>query len=113
MLSDFYEEPEKIIKAAEPLRFHGNEVILFHVLDSQEIAPGFRQPVLLEDMETHASLEVSPEYARNEYRTRIDAHIQTLRDKARGAGMDYFLMNTSRPLDEGLREYLAVRQGRL
>jgi len=27
--------------------------------------------------------------------------------------MDYFLMNTGRPLDEGLREYLAVRQGRM
>jgi len=27
--------------------------------------------------------------------------------------MEYFLMNTARPLDEGLREYLAVRKGRL
>jgi uncharacterized protein (DUF58 family) len=113
VLSDFYEKPETIIQTVEPLRYHGNEVILFHVLDPHEIKPKFREPVLLVDMENETSaLEVSPEYARNEYRKRIDGHIEALKSKARGAGMDYFLMDTSRPLDEGLREYLQVRKGR-
>jgi len=113
VLSDFYERPEVIIKTVEPLRFKGNEVILFHVLDPQEIKPAFREPVLLVDMENaREALEVSPEYARNEYRRRIDRHIEDLSSKARSAGLDYFLMNTARPLDEGLREYLAVRKGR-
>ena len=113
VLSDFYEQPDIIIDTVQPLRYHGNEVILFHMLDPQEIAPKFREPVLLVDMENAGhSLEVSPEYARHEYRAKIDAHIEALKHKARGAGLDYFLMNTSRPLDEGLREYLAVRKGR-
>ena len=114
VLSDFYEQPETIVKTVEPLRFRGNEVILFHVLDAQEIKPKFREPVLLVDMEdSHASLEVSPEYAREEYRRKIDSHIEDLSSAARAAGLEYFLMNTDRPLDEGLREYLAVRKGRM
>jgi len=113
VISDYYERPEEIIKTVEPLRFRGNDLILFHVLDPQEIAPQFREPVLLTDMENNSTLEVSPEYARSEYRRKIDAHVQALRDQAKGAGLDYFLMDTSRPLDEGLREYLAVRQGRM
>ena len=114
VLSDFYEDPEIIVKTVEPLRYHGNEVILFHLLDPQELKPTFKDPVLLYDLETPAnSLEVSPEYARNEYLRRIDAHIEALQSKVRGAGMDYFLMDTGRPLDEGLREYLQVRKGRL
>ncbi|HTX36327.1 MAG TPA: DUF58 domain-containing protein [Bryobacteraceae bacterium] len=114
VLSDFYERPELIVKTVEPLRFKGNEVILFHVLDPQEIKPKFREPVLLVDMEnSHQALEVSPEYARNEYRRRIGEHIEELRSKARSAGLDYFLIDTGRPLDEGLREYLAIRRGRL
>jgi uncharacterized protein (DUF58 family) len=114
VISDFYESPEVIISVVEPLRHRGNEVILFHVLDPQEIAPKFRQPVLLVDMENAAaSLEVSPEYVRHEYRDKIDSHIRDLRDQAKAAGMDYFLMNTARPLDEGLREYLFIRQGRM
>jgi len=114
VISDFYEDPAVIVKTVEPLRFRGNEVILFHLLDPQEIAPNFREPVLLVDMENSGSaMEVSPEYARHEYRTKIDAHIEALRSQARGAGMDYFLVDTSRPLDEGLREYLSVRRGML
>jgi uncharacterized protein (DUF58 family) len=114
VLSDFYADPDLIVKTIEPLRFKGNEVILFHILDPQEIAPKFREPMLLVDMENPtASLEVSPEYARHDYRQKIDAHIEALSSKARSAGMDYFLMNTARPLDEGLREYLFIRQGRM
>jgi uncharacterized protein (DUF58 family) len=113
VISDFYEKPERIVSTVEPLRQRGNEVILFHILDPQEMAPKFRDPVLLVDMENAAaSLEVSPEYARHEYKDRIAAHIAELRDQTKAAGMDYFLMDTSRPLDEGLREYLSIRQGR-
>ena len=67
--------------------------------------------LLLVDMENEAeTMEVSPEYARHEYRARMDAHIENMRTKARSAGLDYFLMDTGRPLDEGLREYLAIRR---
>ena len=65
------------------------------MLDPQEIKPKFREPVLLVDMEnSHQAMEVSPEYARNEYRRKIDSHIETLSSKARSAGMDVagFLM---------------------
>jgi len=113
VVSDFYEDPDRVIRTVEPLRFRGNELILFHVLDPQEIAPGFRQPMLLVDMETRDTLEVSPEYARAEYRQKIDSHIEALRNKARSAGMDYYLLETNRPLDEALREYFAARQGRM
>jgi len=114
VLSDFYADPATIVKTVEPLRYKGNEVILFHILDPQEIKPTFREPVMLVDMEdAHTSLEVSPEYARHDYRRKIDAHIEALSSAARGAGLDYFLMDTGRPLDEGLREYLSVRKGRL
>jgi len=112
VISDFYEASERIIRALEPLRFRGNEVLLFHVLDPAEVRPHFRGPITLIEMETQESLEVSPEYARLEYTKKIDSHIESLRDGARGSGMDYFLLVTDRPLDGALREYLAIRQGR-
>jgi uncharacterized protein (DUF58 family) len=112
-VSDFYEEPETVIQAIRPLRFNGNEVILFHVLDPEEIQPKLKDPVLMVDMETDDAIEVSPDYAKHEYRAKVDAHIDALRTKAKASGMDYFLLQTDRPLDEALREYLAIRQGRM
>lgn len=113
VVSDFYEQPEVIVRTIEPLRYRGNELVLFHVLDPREIQPAIGQPALLVDMETGDRLEVSPEYARSEYRRRIDGHVAALKEKARAAGIDYRLLSTGRPLDEALREYLSIRQGRL
>ena len=112
VISDFYADPEQVIKTMEPLRFHGNELILFHVLDPQEIRPKLKEPVLMVDLETRDEIEVSPEYARSEYGQKIDAHIEALRDRSQRAGMDYLLLDTSKPLDAVLREYLAIRQRR-
>ena len=38
--------------AIAPLRFHGNEVVLFHILDPQEIRPVLKGPAMLVDLET-------------------------------------------------------------
>lgn len=113
VISDFYEQPKQVVETIEPLRFRGNEVVLFHVLDPEEIRPRLKSPVLLVDMETEDTMEVSPDYARHEYPDKVDAHIAALKSEARKAGMDYFLLQTDRPLDEALREYLVIRQGRM
>jgi uncharacterized protein (DUF58 family) len=112
IISDFFEAPQTIVRTIEPLRFHGNEVVLFHVLDPKEIRPELGEPAILVDLETQQHIEVTPEYAKNEYRAKMDAHIAELRERAQGAGMDYFLLVTDRPLDGALAEYLTIRQGR-
>jgi uncharacterized protein (DUF58 family) len=112
IVSDFYESPETIVRTIEPLRFHGNEVVLFHILDPQEIRPQLGEPAIFVDMETKQQMEVTPDYARKEYRGKMAAHIAELGERSRGAGMDYFLLETDRPLDAALREYLAIRHGR-
>jgi uncharacterized protein (DUF58 family) len=110
VISDFYEEPEVIVRAIEPLRFHGHEVVLFHILDPQEIHPQLKNAAVLVDLETDQKIEVIPEYARTTYRTKVDAHIEKLRSMTRAAGMDYQLLVTDQPLDAALREYLTLRQ---
>jgi uncharacterized protein (DUF58 family) len=112
-ISDFWEDPETVIKTVAPLRARGNELILFHVLDPQEIQPKLRGPALLEDLESGATMEVSPDYATHEYKGKMSAHLEDLKSRAAGADIDYFLVDTSRPLDSALRQYLAIRAGRL
>ena len=112
VVSDFYEDPDAIVRTIEPLRFRGNEVVLFHILDPDEIRPVLKSSAILVDLETDQKIEVVPEYAKTFYRAKIDAHIEALRSRARGAGMDYQLLITDRPLDAALRSYLALRKER-
>lgn len=110
VISDFYEEPATIIRTVAPLRFHGNDVVLFHLLDPQEIRPTLKGSAILVDLETDRRLEVIPEYTKTTYRARIDSHIEQLRSGAGAAGLDYHLLVTDQPLDTTLREYLSLRQ---
>ena len=112
IVSDFWESPESIISTIQPLRFRGNEVVLFHVLDPKDVRPNLNGPAILVDMETNEKLEVTPDYAKKEYREKIQAHLADLRSRTQAAGMGYCLLMTDRPLDAALREYLTLRGGR-
>jgi uncharacterized protein (DUF58 family) len=112
IVSDFWGSPESIIQAIEPLRYRGNEVVLFHVLDPEDVRPKLNGPSMLVDMETKQQFEVTPDYTKKEYREKVDAHLADLRDRTLAAGMGYYLLMTDRPLDAALREYLTLRGGR-
>ena len=112
VISDFYCDPEAMIAGVRPLAFQGQDVILFHLLDAGELQPEFTSSVLLEDLESHQAIEVSPQFMRRDYPERIKAHIKTLRDAAAGIGADHVLVDTSKPLDQALRNYLVFRSKR-
>ena len=52
IISDFYDEPEKILDAVKPLRFAGNDVIMFHVLDPAEVDFPYDDSTSFQDLET-------------------------------------------------------------
>ena len=112
VISDFYTDPEVLIQSVQPLLYQGQDVIFFHVLDPVERKPEFGDSALLEDMETGASMEVSGDYVRRKYRMMMSNHVDKLRNTTNGAGVDYCLMDTSKPLDLALREYLLFRSRR-
>jgi uncharacterized protein (DUF58 family) len=109
VISDLYDEPEQIIDGLEHLRFRGNDVIVFHVLDKQELDFDFIDPVVLEDSETEEQLHVLPDVLRDEYVKRIRSHIDSLTEGAARNRIDYELHRTSEPLDAALFAYLARR----
>ena len=111
VISDFYADPETIIRGVRPLVHQGQDLAFFQVLDPMEIEPQLEGAALLEDMETGERMEVAQEYA-DEYRSRMKAHIQKMRTETRSLGADYRLMDTSKPLDLALREYLLFRERR-
>jgi uncharacterized protein (DUF58 family) len=109
VISDFYAEPDAIFQAVTPLRFRGNDVILFHVLDPAEVDFPFTDPSAFEDLESGDQLPVVPEAFGDQYRALVKAHIDELSSRATGQRMDYMLLQTSMPLDYALFQYLSIR----
>ena len=112
VISDFYCDIDDLLAGVRPLAWHGQDVVLFQVLDKEELAPSFQSNVLLEDLETGEAVEVDPEYMRERYPERIRQHIDRLAKAAAGIGADHVLVDTSDSLDGALRNYLLFRQRR-
>ena len=113
VVSDFLAPASEALDAIKPLAQRGSDVVLMHVLDPEELDPVLDDARILIDMETGEEMEVSPEFAAQEYPKRIRAHIEALRQGAQASRISYHLAVSSEPLDAALRRYLAVRQGRL
>ena len=112
VISDFYCDIGHLLEAVRPLAWQGQDVVLFQVLDEQELNPDFSANTLLEDLETGEAVEVAPEFMRDDYPARMQAHIDKLSRAASGIGADHVLVNTRDSLDNALRNYLLFRQRR-
>ena len=110
VISDFYEDPETVVDAVTPLRFRGNDLIVFHVLDPAEIDFGYEEASSFQDLESGEQVPVVPESLRAEYRKMIQAHVDTLSTKFSEHRIDYTLLNTGEPLDRALFSYLSSRE---
>jgi uncharacterized protein (DUF58 family) len=110
LISDFYEEPEAVLDAIKPLKFLGNDLIVFHVLDPAEIDFGYEDASSFEDLESGEQIPVVPEALADTYRQLIREHSDALRSKFSELRIDYALLNTAQPLDYALFNYLSMRE---
>jgi uncharacterized protein (DUF58 family) len=110
LVSDFYEEPARVIDAVAALRGKGNDLIAFHVLDPAELEFPFDEAATFEDLESGERLPVIPTELRDRYRSLIVTHVAELRRRLGEQGVEYAMFDTAVPLDYALFEYLANRQ---
>jgi uncharacterized protein (DUF58 family) len=110
VISDFYAEPEEIFDAIGPIRFRGNDVVLFHVLDPMEIDFSFAEPSSFEDLESGDQIPIVPRALAAQYQALINAHTEALQKRASEQNIDYMLLNTSMPLDYAMFRFLSMRE---
>jgi len=110
ILSDLYDEPEKVISGLKHFRHKKHEVIVFHILDPMEINFDFNRNSLFKDMETGDELTTQPWHIKAEYQKRVKQFIENYKRQCRLNGIDYVSLNTSQDFDLALMEYLIKRK---
>jgi uncharacterized protein (DUF58 family) len=110
LISDLYEDPQRLLGAMARLRGRGNDIIVLHVLDPAELDFPFEEASAFEDLESGESIPVVPDSLRDRYTAMMADHVAAVRKALGGAGIDYALLNTVTPLDHALFEYLSTRE---
>ncbi|HTL04181.1 MAG TPA: DUF58 domain-containing protein [Gemmatimonadales bacterium] len=109
VVSDCYEDPAQVQRAAGALRARGHDVILFHLLDPAERDLPGDGAATFEDAETGERLPLRPEALREKYQHQLREHQAELERRLGRDRIDYVPLLTSQPLDLALHAYLERR----
>ena len=112
LLSDLLDEPDRIIQGLKHLRFRGADVVVFHLLDDDELSFPFERLTRFCDLETTDEVMAAPLEVRNHYLREIGSLVSRYKRELRLVGIDYQLVKTSKPLDFALMRYLSTRSRR-
>jgi uncharacterized protein (DUF58 family) len=112
LISDLLDEPEPIIKGLRHLKSRGNDVIVFQVLDPNELTFPFLGSSRFKDVESADEVTAEPASIRSAYLQALEGLRARYERELRSAGIDYRLLDTSKPLDFALLGYLAARARR-
>lgn len=109
LISDLLVAADATRLALRRLRHRGHEVLVLHLLDPGErelpAIPGAR----FVDPETGEELPANAAELRQEYRRAVERVLEEWRNALSPHGMDYFLVETDRPMALALRHYLRRR----
>jgi uncharacterized protein (DUF58 family) len=110
LISDLLDESEEVLRGLKQLRSRGNDIIVFQLLDRDELEFPFRNPTLFDDLEEEMKLLTDPLTIRSAYLKVIHSLIDGYRQSLASNLIDYCLLDTSVGLDQGLVRYLTWRE---
>lgn len=110
LLSDLFDSDPRAVARLRRLRARRNEVIVFHVLDPDELRFPFEDPTEFASMEDERKVEAHPHSIRESYLEEMQAFLTETRRSLREADVDYVLARTDEPLDRALVRFLARRE---
>ncbi len=109
LVSDLLDDQERLLKGLRFLLHRGHDVLVFQILDADEVDFPFTDLSRFEDPEDHAMVISDPPAVRREYHTLLTAFLARYREALRKDGVEYALLRTDTPLDRALVRVLAAR----
>ncbi len=109
IISDFFDDEQKVLDGIQHLRFGGNEVIVFHTMDPYELEFPFVGLVEFDGLEQVPKILTRPVEIRKSYLREVEGFRQRLRDGCERNNCHYVLVNTGQSLHEVLSGYLGFR----
>jgi len=111
VLSDLFDPTERSLPALKMLRGRRHDVLLFHLLDREEIDFPFDDPTRFLSMEDERQIEAQPRQIRESYLQELRRFLEDTRRELTRADVEYVQIPTDRAPDRVLIELLARREG--
>jgi uncharacterized protein (DUF58 family) len=111
LISDLFVPRDGLFKGLKLLRHRGHDVLVFHVLDDEELDFNYSGTTRFEGLEEMGELLCDPRSLREGYLAAIQAFLDDVRRQCARQTIDYQTVRTSDHLDAVLGHYLNHRLG--
>lgn len=112
VLSDLFDDVDRMMAGLKHFRHRRHEVILMHVLDPAEIDFPFQQATLFRGLEDMPEVMADPRAVRKAYLEEFQHYLHRLKQACRRHRIDYVPLRTDQSLEVVLSSYLASRRGK-
>ncbi len=112
LISDLLAPVDQLERQLARLTVAGHELIVFQVLDPNELAFNFQNAMLFQDVESQQDVYIDPVAARASYQRRLREHGEGVEVICRKLGVAFHRVLTDRPLDLALLDFLRSRARR-
>jgi uncharacterized protein (DUF58 family) len=112
IFSDLFDEPKEILQGLREIRSRGHDIVVFHVMDHDEIDFPFERMTMFEGMEQLPELLCDPRSLRDAYLREVNTFAEEIRKGCLAQQVDYVKVDTQNPLDVILTSYLSARTAR-
>lgn len=109
VISDLLTDLDAFYKSLGRLQHQGHEMIVFQILDSDEIDLPFNDSVLFKDIEGAEEVFAEPWAFRKAYKIAMEAFIADVERRCRFCGIDHLMLRTSDDLGLAMSHYLHQR----
>ena len=109
LISDLLVDRPELFRGLKLLASRGHDLLIFHVLDDDELDFPFNGPTRFEGLETPLGLACNPRALRDGYLKALGRYLEEVRRGCAAHRADYALIRTSQPLDAALASYLNHR----
>lgn len=109
IISDFFDDVDKTLKAIKHFAHQKNEVIIFQILDPMERSFGFGKDAIFKDLETDEELTTQPYQIQKAYQEAMSEFTNKIKRESLNSNFDYNLLDTSTPFDKALFSYIQKR----
>ena len=111
VVSDLLADTAGTLRGLKLLRQRGHDVLVFHIMDDDELDFPFSGPMRFEGLESADHLNCNPRALREGYLEALGEYLEELRRQTARHTIDYRLIRTSEPLDAALATFLSNRLG--
>lgn len=110
LITDLLDDADKILEGLKHFKYYKHEILVFHILDRQEIELQYNEKIIFEDLENKEKINIEPWHIKDSYTREFMDNINYFKSECLKNHIEYNLIFTDQDLDKAIHQFLNKRK---